>query len=265
MNTNLQTKRYWSGGTSAILMLAVVCSSPVKARTIPAFSGTPSAGVGENVAQSGYPGFWDRGESIRLTTDGEGPSMTFTLSGFGRAASFNLAPGTGRGNAFAIGNERVSWTASFNASDLSFISGQYQITGTLTSNSNSALGQGINWNAVTDRSTILFSADLTGYGFDPEHRAIGFNTANLDGWATQPGHDFTGGSIGESLWLFASSGRQWQRLSDIFAGNGKSGKVYSLNLSSYATVPVPPSIWLIGSAIAGLVSTGRWRSEKPRS
>jgi hypothetical protein len=94
---------------------------------------------------------------------------------------------------------------------------------------------------------------------------LGFKTLFTGGWAAN-NIGLTGGSTGESLWLFSSSS-DFKNLVNALDGNSGNGMLSSLigsshtftNVSSVAAVPVPGAVWLFGTGLMTFLA-GRRKS-----
>jgi hypothetical protein len=256
-----------------VLMLSLAASS-ANANSSTGIFGMPSSSVGGIVAPS-FPNFVDTNEVITVKKFGSGSANAYwKISGTGSTAIFDSLNGS-TFHSYNLGNEKVEYTAYFNAS------GQL-ITPTLKNGT-----QGLNtlniwgslpagsfgntsWGPVSN--TLLLSANLLDVNNGTADKigtygsfAIGFNTEFTGGWANQPG--LTGGSKGESLWL-AGFSSEFANLVKALDGRPDNGTLASLFRStkhikgvfSVASVPVPGAVWLFGTGLMTLLAAGRRNS-----
>lgn len=104
--------------------------------------------------------------------------------------------------------------------------------------------------SVTTTAQNLFTADLTGFGWDSvvdsSPTSVAFKTAaNSTGWASQ----FNNPPSEESIYL---SGLPVGQFMDQFRNTAPLVRVTYNNVSAVTTVPVPAAVWLFGSALAAL-------------
>jgi hypothetical protein len=265
-------------GAATVAVLGV--AGVAQAYTVPNFSGP-------GVSSPGYPDFWGADTTASLSKNSNG---TFTLSISGNSgacgsersfskcseAIFNFPNG-----AYLVGNETLNITANLSSSG-AFLSGTYEIDGTLAASSNPSFHTtappGKSWGPVA--YTDLFSTTLTNMTIDGKNEALGFGTTNFGGWANQT--QFTGGSKSESLWLYAlfngtgMGGGGWQGSDNsqnsawnAFLAELKSGKGLKANtfygIASINTVPIPGALWLFGSSLMGLGGMIRRRKQALRA
>jgi len=262
--------RKMSAAVSGVLALCLLAVSAVaQAFVVPGF-------IGPGVASPGYPDFWGANVGATLTQNSNG---SFTLSVVGStaacgnphtfnscgAAIFNFP-----GGAYLVGNETMNLTANFSSSGV-FNSGSYTITGSLPASSNPTFGSapaGFSWGA--QGSQTLLTANLTADTIDSTDEALGFAEVITGGWADQP--QFTGTPAGvESLWLYSllsgvdmESGNNkhnsgWNSfLAELKSGHGLHANTFAA-IGSIATVPLPGTVGLLGSALAALVVLARRR------
>ncbi len=227
--------------------------------------------VAPGVVDASWPLFQDTNETISVERKSVGSTYYWQLKGEGSTASF----WGGLSNFVNLGSDKVKYQANFNAA------GQL-ITKIGTTNLNNYLqiygslpaGQfgGTSWTAQS--SQLLLSAtllDATPADGQPgligisNGSALGFNTLFTGGWAANnPG--LTGGSKGESLWLFASTSNSgFKNLVSALDGNSGNGTLSSLigssktiyNVTSVAAVPVPGAVWLFGTGLMSLLAGRR--------
>jgi hypothetical protein len=118
---------------------------------------------------------------------------------------------------------------------------------------------------------ILYSAQLTDFGYNAKQSAIAFTTLFNLSWSNQP--LFTGGSNGEVVYLFDQVGLRnggHGRLSVLIKAlqnnnlGSITGKTYR-NIESIATVPLPLPVVLFGTGLTALLGLGRKRRSNAKS
>ncbi len=221
------------------------------------------------VVEPSWPLFLDTNETIKISKKGSGSNAYWQLIGTGSTASF----WGGLSNYVNLGKGSVTYQANFNSSGQLItsmgstkLSNYLQIVGSLPAGK---FG-GTSWTVQPNQ--LLLKADLL--DANPGDRtpgligtyngtALGFNTKFTGGWAANnPG--LTGGSKGESLWLFASN-FGFKNLVNALDGNAGNGTLSSLigssknitGVSSVAAVPVPGAIWLFGTGLMTFVASRR--------
>lgn len=146
-------------------------------------------------------------------------------------------------------------TAHFTSGSV-FDSGSLNINGKLASNPTGAIGSATS-------NTLLYSADLTDFGFNSNQASIAFKTSFNDSWSNQS--KFTGGSPGEVVYLFdqigLSNGGHGRLSSLINALDNQdlslvAGKTF-VGVESIATVPLPLPAVLFGTGFAAMLGFGR--------
>jgi hypothetical protein len=137
----------------------------------------------------------------------------------------------------------------FNGSVLNGTSGMYKLTATFDGAGNLTGGDvtlkgAIDSLGITNMNTLLFSADLEKFGFDPGQASlIGFNTTNIV-CDTGLGVVCT---TSESVYI---------ELDSMWLGLNTRQRTTGL---ATTTVPVPAAVWLFGSGLAFLGATARRR------
>ncbi len=229
---------------------------------------TPYPFTAPGIVEVSYPYFLDSKESISIKKLGSGGNSYWQLTGSGSSASF-----WGPNSSYNLGRDSVKYVANFDAAGRLITSvgsktlnNFLEIRGSLPAGS---IGN-TSWNALSNQ--LLLSATLLDSNADNNTPdlignyggyALGFKTLFTGGWAAnQPG--LTGGSTGESLWLFAN-GKDFRDLVKALDGIDANGTLSSLignsktinKVSSVASVPVPATAWLFGSGLMGLLGLKR--------
>lgn len=262
--------RYGRWALALVLPLAAATGHAATSLTDGKYTFTASG-----VAEPSWPLFLDTNETIKVEKKGSGANTYWKLTGTGSTASF----WGGLTNYVNLGKDSVVYQANFNAAGklitpigTTSLSNYLEIKGSLPAGT---FG-GTSWSAqpyqTLLKATLLDadpndgSPDLIGtyYG-----SALGFNTKFTGGWAANnPG--LTGGSTGESLWLFASNSG-FKSLVNALDGNTGNGTLSSLigssktitGVLSVAAVPLPGAVWMFGAGLLGLVS-GRKRARQTK-
>jgi len=184
------------------------------------------------IVSTSYPYFLDTGESISMKKMGTGANTYYQMSGSGSTTSFF---GTST-NSYNVTKDSVKYVANFDLNGRlitsignKVLNNTLEIRGALPAGS---IGN-TSWNALPNQ--LLLSATLLDNNFangTPDlignygGYALGFKTQFTGGWApSQPG--LTGGSSGESLWLF-SQGADFQNLVKALDGISSNGTLSSL-------------------------------------
>ena len=109
-------------------------------------------------------------------------------------------------NKYEVGDSTVKYVANFNAKGelITSIGSTTNLTNYLTIKGSLGAGKIGNtaWDAVDNQ--LLLQADLVSVN-TWKNKAIGFKTKFTGGWAVDPANGFTGGSVGENLWLTSLS------------------------------------------------------------
>lgn len=248
---------------------ALALALPLTAGMANAAVTTPYPFTAPGVGSASYPYFLDSGESVSMKKMGTGANIYYQLSGKGSTTSL-FGSDT---NFYKLTKDNVKYVANFDVNGKLItsignktLSNTLEIRGALPAGS---IGN-THWNKLSNQlllsATLLDSdsangtPDLIGnYGGN----ALGFKTQFTGGWAAnQPG--LTGGSIGESLWLFSSS-TSFQNLVKALDGISSNGTLSSLigngksftKVSSVASVPVPGAVWLFGTGLVTLLANRR--------
>ena len=239
--------------TRTLLFIPVVFAAsacPVLADTI-----TPFLGASSSTSSNYY--FDNPGLSLSVASNGGGYTLTATGSG---AFTFN-APNSGFSDAGTAG--AYSLTANFTSTGTFVASGsQVTIYGTLNNLPSGAQP------FATDG--LLYSANLTGFGYNASQADIGFLTHFNTSWSNQA--LFTGGSTGESLYLFDQAGLSSGSgvLSSLIAAM-QSGNLASLAgvnyapVESVAIVPLPLPAILFGAGLTLVAAISRKQTRAPSS
>ena len=203
--------------------------------------------------------FNNRGLDVSVATKpGGGYILTATSAGninFYQNSSNVSTMGSGKG---------YTLTANFDKNSNFITTGSsLTIVGTL----NSTLGG----TGTAQKSTNLFSANLTDFGTDASTAAIAFKTKFNPSWSNQI--KFTGGSTGESVYLFDQVGLNnggHGRLSSLIAALnahnlGSIGNQHFVGIESIASVPLPLPVLLFGSGLTALIGLRRKRLNATKS
>ncbi len=124
---------------------------------------------------------------------------------------------------------------------------------------------------VAGTTGLLYSADLTGVGYNAATGELGFNTHFNDNTAWSKNAVFNGGSTGEVVYLFDQAG--------LSTGHGNlSGLISALNdhtpgnalgalhgIQSIASVPLPLPVMLFGTGLTALMGFARKRRNPTNS
>ncbi|MDD4913636.1 MAG: hypothetical protein PHW13_01190 [Methylococcales bacterium] len=189
-----------------------------------------------------------------------GTGWTLTVSGTGNSA-FYLPGAT---TVDTVTNANYMLTANFDSS------GNFITTGsmlTITGSLNTELASLYGVSASTGY-TNLYSANLTGFGYDASQATIGFSTEFLaSAWSSQS--PFTGGSAGDAIYLFNQGGvyTGFGVLSGLISqfATGTFAPTSMANVESLASVPLPMPAVLFASGLAGLMGFGRQRRNQAKS
>ena len=213
------------------------------------------------IGSPSWPMFMDQNGTIEITKNGSGVNAYWTLTGTGDSTSFL---GSFK-NKYAVGDSAFEYVANFNAKGelITSIGNTTNLTNYLTING--SLGAGkigkTSWDAIDNQ--LLLQADLVSVS-TWKNKAIGFKTKFTGGWAVDPALGFTGGSLGENLWLTSlsrgfrdlvkalDSDRHNHRLSSLFKNDTTIKGVKAI-----ASVPIPGAVWLFGSAMMLLFANQR--------
>jgi hypothetical protein len=211
----------------------------------------------------------DTSESISMKKMGSGANIYWQMTGTGSTASLFGASN----NAYNLTKDSVKYVANFDINGKLITSiGTKSLNNTLEIRGALPAGTigNTHWNALSNQ--LLLSATLLDNNFangTPDlignygGNALGFKTQFTGGWAAnQPG--LTGGSTGESLWLFSAS-KNFLDLVNALDGISTNGTLSSLignsktitKVSSVASVPVPGAVWLFGTGLISLLASRR--------
>lgn len=237
--------------------------------------------IAPGIANPSWPLFLDASETVKVAKKGSKSNPYWQLTGTGSTTSF----WGGLSNSVNLGKDSVKYQANFNAAGQLItsightkLSNYLEIKGGLPAG---AFG-GTSWkkqsNQLLLKATLLDAnpgngtPDLVGTDADS---ALGFDTKLTGGWAAK-NLGFTGGSTGESLWLFGvSSGfKDLVKALDGDNGNGTLSSLFGKSktikgISSVAGVPVagvspgaavvplPGAVWLFGTGLMTLLASRR--------
>lgn len=234
-----------------------------------------NTGNAAGITDYSLPAFKDVDEVIKIVKRGTDENPYWQLRGVGLTTSFLLGEGD-ESDALELEDGSVIYQANFNA-DGKLIT---QIGGKSLSNYlmiNGSLPGGQHYGASWDDQPyqLLLKADLL--DSDPSNGtpdsigtfgglALGFNTHFTGGWVAN-NSGLTGGSTGESLWLFGLS-QGFNNLVKALDGNSANGTLASLigssktiyDVSSVASVPLPGAVWLFLSGVMSVLAYGRKKS-----
>jgi len=224
------------------------------------------------IVGTSLPAFIDTDETISVIKKGSGANTYWTLAGTGSNTSFL---GAMFENA-TLGDALVTYQANFNSAGQLITSipsiGSSPLTNYLEINGSLPAGTsgGTSWDALPNQ--LLLKADLLdsnpGNGSPDQigalgDVALGFNTKFTGGWAPSvPG--LTGGSLGESLWLFGLS-PEFANLVHALDANNSNGTLTSLfesssiinGVESMSAVPLPGAVWLFLAGIMTILGIHR--------
>ena len=200
--------------------------------------------------------FNDRAVSVSVAPKAAaGPGYTVTATGTGNVTFYGVTPATSfAGSTTTTG---YSLTANFSAA------GQFETAGSILNINGTLSSQPLG--STGSPTGVLYSANLTGFGTNPNQAAIGFTTQFNPSWSNQA--LLTGGSTGEVVYLFdqvglnnGGHGRLSALINAIQANNLASlnGKTFT-GVESIATVPVPLASVLFGTGLTALIGLGRKR------
>lgn len=198
---------------AGLLVAAMIASSGAYASIFP------------SIPDPGYPFFTN---SFKLNAN----AGNWNVSGGGE---FSFTPGMGETPYFGT-QSTFRLSAKFNKNTGDFQSGTLSIKGALP---------GLN---IDNKNTLLFSATLTGFGFDGNYLGsgdslAGFSTSNLDGLIC----DLFGCTAAESVFL------QFNGLLGSITGHERITGVAT------TTIPLPAAVWLLGSGLLAMGTISRRR------
>ena len=242
----------------ALPILGLAFSGMVHAGALPLLSSISSANnVGVEFVKPldvDYT-FNNRGLNVAVAPK-DGGGYTLTASG---AGNINFYKNSSNVGVSGTGANNYSLIANFGA-DSKFVDGLVSITGTTP---------GISGVAGTTTTGLLFSADLTDFGF--ANSQLGFKTSFNPSWATNE-TTFTGGSTAEVLYLYdqvglaTGHGSLTALTNALTAGNlgGVSGATFH-GVQSIASVPLPLPVVLFGTGLTALMGFARKRRNSANS
>jgi hypothetical protein len=230
---------------------------------------TPYPFNAPGIVEPSYPYYLDTKETISMKKIGSGSDAYWRLTGSGSAASFFGA----QDNNYNLKNEKIKYVANFDANGNLITSiGNKTLANYLEIKGSLPAGQigNTSWDRVSNQ--LLLRADLLDSNVandDPDligtydGWALGFKTKFTDGWVMDQS-GLTGGSTGESLWLFGQS-HDFQDLVNALDGDESNGTLRSLidrsktieRVSSVSSVPVPAAAWLFGTGLVTLLAKRR--------
>jgi hypothetical protein len=199
--------------------------------------------------------FNNRSLNVSVTTVSGGYQINATANG--NATFYGLTPASSYS-----GNAAYLLTANFDAASNFVPAGStLNIYGSLGTTPPGSTGT---------PTGLLYDANLTNFGYDTNQAAIAFKTLFNPSWSNQP--LFTGGSLGEVVYLFDQVGLStgYGRLSELTsalqAGNlgSVAGKTFN-GVESIATVPLPIPALLFGTGLTALMGFGRQRRSHAKS
>lgn len=213
------------------------------------------------IGSPSWPMFMDQNGTIEITKNGSGANTYWTLTGTGDSTSFL---GSFK-NKYEIGDSTVKYVANFNARGelITSIGNVTNLTNYLTINGSLGAGKigNTSWDTVDNQ--LLLQANLVSVN-TWKNKAIGFKTMFTGGWAVDPAKGFTGGSIGENLWLTSLSKgfRDLVRALDSDRRNHRFSSVFKNDttirgVNAIASVPIPGAVWLFGSAMMMVLANQR--------
>ena len=189
-----------------------------------------------------------------------GGGYTLTATGNGNINFFQNSSNAATSSTTA---SNYALTANFDSASHFVAAGSLvTINGTLTD----ALG------GVGASTGLLYSADLTDFGYDNANGSIGFTTFFNDAAAWSNQAKFTGGSTGEVLYLYDQVGLNTghgnlSALTAALAGGDLSvlGTSAFSPIQSIATVPLPLPVVLFGTGLTALMGLGRKRRNNAKA
>ena len=214
-----------------------------------------------NAASANFPkpididySFNNRGLDVSVAPKIGGGGYTLTATNAGNINFYQNKAGvssSGTGTYTLKANFDTTGTFNKNGSSLT-------ITGSL----NDTLG---GTGSTSSPTTKLYSAQLTDFGTDASTAEIAFKTSFNASWSNQK--KFTGGSTGESVYLFdqvgLNNGGHGRLSSLINALNTKNlasvSNQHFVGIESIASVPLPLPIVLFGTGLTALIGLGRKR------
>jgi hypothetical protein len=243
-----------------LAILGVASVNVSHAAAVPSFPAFPIAGVPD----TGYPSFINKALTVNLNLVTSGADTYYRLTANGSGTFiFNLPEkqysGTsGRYSLVANFNQNGNMISSIGAASTP-LNNNLTIRGALSA---SEAGSTPTWGAVSDATTVLWSAHLAAFGSDAAQDVLGFKTTAFGGWANAVA--FTGGSAAESVYLYDALGLNGLTgalapITDAFAAHDLSLAPLTpiAKVQSIATVPVPAAFVLFGSAMAMLAGFKR--------
>jgi hypothetical protein len=198
---------------TCLLLLSTVVSQSAFALSIP------------GLRSSGSPGFLNE-VKVHLKVQGAN-KRTLTITGSKGFTYFNGSPEAGTDSMYKLN---------------AYFDGAGNLTGGDVSLKGAIAGLGI-----IDKNTVLFTADLEKFGFDPlQPNLIGFNTTNI----------VCDVGLGVAC---TTSESVYVELDTMWLGLDTRQRTTGL---ATTTIPVPAAVWLFGSGLAFLGATARRRRDR---
>jgi hypothetical protein len=246
------------------VVLATVVSAAygiAQASSVPIFSAP-------GIASPGYPNFTAVNYSVSLTGSAK---SGFTLSI--EEYDPNIGVFNSKNGSLLVSQEVIELVAHFDSTGhlLTNKDNSLEIEGSIAAWMQPS-GKHPSWNGDLRSAreekhgeTLLFGADLTGFGVDAKDEALGFSTSDFSGWAAQ----FAPKNSSESLWLYSILSSNGGGIFSGLQGNGawnqflvdledhkKLKPMTFYGIGSIATVPLPSTAILLLGGLIGLFGFG---------
>lgn len=244
----------------ALPILGLALGNVAHAGAVPLFSSiTGNNGTMVKPLDIDYT-FNNRGLTVAVAPDVAGGGYTLHATGNGNTNFFQNSSGVATSSTVS---SSYALTAHFNSSSHFVAAGSLvTINGALID----ALG------GTGTHNGLLYSADLTDFGYDNLNGSMGFTTFFNDPAAWSNQSKFTGGSTGEVLYLFDQVGLNTghgnlSALTAALAGGDLSvlGTSTFSPIQSIATVPLPLPAVLFGTGLTALMGLGRKRRNNAKA